>query len=152
MTKPSKKKKLEQRKAERKVLDFAEPVRKAHIWRPGHDPNDPDAYEGSGWEYVKLLPLETDPTNKTDRHTKGGGPESGFPCQNCGEMTRIADEYAVTQLLEMVFRFTNEQREQIKDKKVYILICPKCESVVQFRKEFLDAVRERWLAEGGNND
>lgn len=147
----SKAAKKARRKAEREAIvaaepDFAQPVKKQHIWRPGHDPNDPDAYEGSGWDYIRLVPTDSDPRNKTNKHTLGGGPESGFPCPNCGDMTRIVDSYGADELLEQVFTFTPEQRAQIKDKKVYILVCPKCGNMIQFRAEFLEPMRQRWLA------
>ena len=117
-----------------------------HVWRPGHDPNDPDAYPESGWEYLKLIPPDSDPINKTDKHTLGGGPESGWKCPDCGEMTRIVDEYPATKLLEMVFTFTPQQRKQIANQTISLVLCPKCERMTQFRTEFIKAIREDWLS------
>lgn len=148
----SKQRKKTARKAAQQAIAEAETaanrqVRRQHIWTPGHHPNDPDAEAGSGWEYLKLVPEDSDPRNKTNKHTLGGGPESGIRCPHCGEMTHIVDEYKATDLLELVFRFTPEQRAQIADKTVSIVICPKCEGVMQFRTEILSPIRERWLTQ-----
>ncbi len=135
------------RKVQRDAVEAATPITAApHIWRPGHDPNDPDAYEGSGWEYLKLVPPDSDPTNKTNKHTLSGGPESGWTCPDCGEMTRIVDEYEVTKLLEMVFTFSPEQKKQLIDQTISIILCPKCERMTQFRTDYINAVREDWLS------
>lgn len=120
-------------------------VRRIHLWRPGHDPNDPDAYPESGWQYATLRLPESETANKTDRHTLGGGPESGWPCTQCGEMTRIVDDYDVLTVLEQSFNLNDEQKEQVKDKSLLVLICPKCENLVHFRKEYLEPMREAWL-------
>jgi len=147
MTKtPKKAAKTARRKVERDAVKAATLVTAApHLWKPGHDPNDPDAYEGSGWEYLHLLPPDSDTVNKTDKHTLGGGPESGWTCPDCGEMTRIVDEYKAAALLEMVFQFTPEQRKAIDDKTISIILCPKCQRMTQFRTEFIKAIRESWL-------
>lgn len=139
------------RKAERKIVEEATPkpeivTAAPHLWKPGHDPNDPDAYEGSGWTYAKLVPPESDRENKTNKHTLSGGPESGWPCVECGEMTRIADEYKAVDLLSIAFSLSAEQKRGIEDGSILILLCPKCEAMTQFRKEFLTPIREKWLA------
>ena len=75
-------------------------VQRIHRWKPGHDPNDPDAAQGSGWQYIHLSgDTPADTRDKRDKYKKGGGPESGLPCMHCGEMTRIVDEVPALEII-----------------------------------------------------
>ncbi len=122
-------------------------VRRIHTWKPGQDPNDPDAYEGSGWEYLHLsgnTPADT--RDKRDKFKKGGGPESGLPCMHCGEITRIVDEVSALDIIEQEFAVSDpEKREQLRHERVAILLCPKCESITHFRADVIQHMRNKWL-------
>lgn len=125
-----------------------------HVWRPGHDPNDPDADPDSGWLYLKLSgDTPADTRDKRDKYKKGGGPESGLPCV-CGEMTRVVDEVSALEVLEQAFtvdgqdkefKFNDEQKERFRQERLAILLCPRCERITQFRPEFIALMRARWL-------
>lgn len=122
-------------------------VKRIHTWKPGTDPNDPDAQQGSGWEYIKLSgDYETDTRDKRDKYKKGGGPESGCPCMHCGDMTRIVDEVSALTIIEQDYQVTDpEKRKQLLNEKVAILLCPKCESITQFRADVIQDMRRRWV-------
>ena len=124
-----------------------------HIWKPGHDPNDPDAHPDSGWEYITIREAAGDTTFKNDKYTKGGGPESGLPCMNCQAMTRIVDEVPVLDILDqnvevdgegMKLSFTPEQRARYAKEKVAILLCPQCDSITQMRADIVKVLRTKY--------
>lgn len=130
-------------------------VQRQHIWTPGHDPNDPDAYPGSGYVYLKLSPeVAPDTRDLRDKYRKGGGPESGIPCMHCGDMTRIVEEVSALEVLGQptledgewkTVEFTEEQKEKFRDKELAILMCPQCGSITQMRADVVKATRSRWL-------
>lgn len=122
-------------------------VQRIHKWKPGHDPADPDADPKSGWQYLKLSgDTPPDTRDKRDKFKKGGGPESGMPCMHCGEMTRIVDEVSALEIIEQEYVITNkEARKRLLKEKVAILICPRCESVTQFRADAIRHMRNKWL-------
>lgn len=135
---------------------FAQAVQRIHHWKPGQDPNDPDAYEGSGWTYLQLSgDYQSDVKDRRDKYKKAGGPESGYTCL-CGEMTRIVDEVTAYDIFQqnfvfngeqMAYKFTDEQKRKLQDAKVAILLCPKCERITQFRAELIPALRMKYLEE-----
>lgn len=133
----------------KEVQELTKPVQRQHIWKPGDHPEDPDAYPESGWEYAHIVPFDSDPTNKTDRHTLGGGPESGMPCVHCGTMTRMVEEISPKDLLELSFKINTTQLEQVENKTLTLLICPACQAMTHFRTELLQPMREAWLAKQG---
>lgn len=116
-----------------------------HIWKPGHDPNDPDAYVGSGWEYLTLKSLESSAEPRNDKYAKAGGPESGLPCMHCHEMTRIVDDVPALDFFDSTVDFTEEQKKKFADARVAILLCPKCESITQMRADVVQVLRTKWL-------
>jgi hypothetical protein len=121
---------------------FGMPV---HIWKPGHDPNDPDAVEGSPWQYITLKPLTGgDPEDKLDKYKKGGGPESGMPCMNCWEMTRIVDEVSALDILDKTFNIPEARRAEFAGKRIAILLCPKCESITQMQADKARSLSTRY--------
>jgi hypothetical protein len=116
-----------------------------HIWKPGHDPNDPDAEPGSGWEYVTLKPLQGgDSEDKLDKYKKGGGPESGLPCMTCRTMTRIVDEVPALDILDKTFTIPPERRDELKDERVAIIMCPQCESITHMRADAARSLSTRY--------
>ena len=146
---------MAKKKAPKKSLVPKREVQRIHLWKPGHDPNDPDAYKGSGWEYIHISgDTPADTQDKRNKYKMGGGPESGIPCV-CGEMTRIVEEVSVLTIIEQnvvvngqktEITFSPEQKERFAKEKVAILLCPKCESITQFRAALIAPARERWLA------
>lgn len=120
-------------------------VQRQHRWKWGHDPQDPDADPDSGWTYIKLEQKE--PTVPNQRHLLKGGPESGMPCQKCGEMTRIAGEMTAEDIInqpevEVVNRHTLTEKDmkRLRETVILALACPKCETVIQMQKEFVPRV------------
>ncbi len=99
-------------------------VQRQHHWKWGQDPNDPDAYEGSPWEYIKVPgpepePYEPEPAPKYQTDT-------GVTCFECGHNTyRIIDDKPVD-----LVRGWGIGREELHDTKV-LLACPNCPSKVQ---------------------
>ncbi len=103
-------------------------VRRIHKWRPGQYPGDPDA-GNPAVEYTTIgKMLEEDEKNapKPAIWTPGGGPESGMPCPNCGEMTRIVDSKTPKEILEP-FGFAGKNPSA---EKVLALGCTKCGRIV----------------------
>jgi hypothetical protein len=116
-----------------------------HIWRPGHNPNDPDADPESGWEYITLKPLEGgDLEDHLDKYKKGGGPESGMPCMNCWSMTRIVDEVPALDILDKSYTLRDEQRETLKNERICIILCPQCESITHMRSDAARSLSVRY--------
>lgn len=126
-------------------------VQRAHRWRFGHDPSDPDATPESGWKYVHLD--VTTPTIPNQRYMLKGGPESGLPCPceahpHCHEMTRVAAEMSAKDIfnqpeVEVANRdlLTEKDWARLVQDIICALICPKCECVVQMKKQFLPRMR-----------
>lgn len=137
--------------------DFAQAVQRVHKWKWGQDPNDPDAEQGSGWEYVHIsgdTPAET--RDMRDKYKKGGGPESGYRCV-CGEMTRVVDEISALEVFQqamvidgerIAYEFTEEQKKLMRQERLAILICPRCERITQFRADLIPSMRAKYLEEG----
>ena len=116
-----------------------------HFWRPGHDPNDPDAVKGSPWEFITLRPLQGgDPEDQLDKYKKGGGPESGMPCMNCWSMTRIVDEVAALDILDKTFTIPDTKRAALEKERIAILMCPQCESITQMRADAARSMSTRY--------
>lgn len=115
-------------------------------WKFGHDPNDDDAREDSGWKYINIERVT--PALPTDKESLGGGPESGIPCQNipqgsreiCGAMTRIVKEMTVQQMLEqpgVEVQGTPDYTKIDDDDTLLILMCPRCNAAMHWRRRFL---------------
>jgi hypothetical protein len=141
--------KKRKKKVEKREVD------RIHRWKPGHDPQDPDAVPGSPWTYLKLSgDYPADTRDKRNALKLGGGPESGIPCMYDGEMTHIVDEISALDVLEQAvvlngeearIEFTPEQKERFRSARLSILMCPHGH-VTQFRADIIKATRERWLA------
>lgn len=104
-----------------------------HHWKPGTNPHDPDA-GNPNVEYVNLGRLiEADEAAQPQPvlWTPGGGPESGMPCPNCGEMTRIVDALSANEILEPY----GMRMEHEPDEKIVALGCPKCGRPVMAMRE-----------------
>jgi len=113
-------------------------VRRIHKWKFGHDPQDPDTHEDSGWIYATIDPAT--PTEPNQRYLLSGGPKSGFPCIDCQTMTIIAGEQTLKWMLEQrgvdLVNPEDVNWEQAEKTVILILVCPKCERLFQFFKEF----------------
>jgi hypothetical protein len=139
--------------------ELTKPVERQHIWMPGHHPDDPDAHPESGYEYIKLSPeIAPDTRDLRNKYKAGGGPESGYPCMHCGDMTRIVEEVSALVLLSQPalvdgewksVQFTDEQKEKFRDKMIAVLMCPKCEAITQMRADVVRTLRTRWLEKEG---
>lgn len=114
-----------------------------HHWKHGHDPSDDDAQLGSPYEYIKLE-RQNAVAPVTGREELRGGPESGVKCLNCGTMTRIAADRTVEQMLKATGYVPPAGTVAPKDR-IYILVCPSCQEVMQWRQEFLERERRRVL-------
>lgn len=121
-------------------------IQRQHHWAWGHDPQDPDAEEESGWVYAKLEAGDTLPPDQ--RHLLGGGPESGMPCQGCGEMTRIAGSSTAKAIVEQPEvellnkeTITDQDWKRLEQTEVLILACPKCNRLIQMLKQFVPRIR-----------
>ncbi len=106
------------------------PIRRQHKWKPGHAPDGDDTPE-SPYIHLNLQPTEMTVVNQ--KAELGGGPESIIPCFDCGVKMRLVAEAGVEQLLAPLGYKPAEGTAAPKEK-VLILICPKCERVVQFRE------------------
>ncbi len=111
-------------------------VRRIHRWKAGTNPHDPDT-DNPNVVYTTIGEvLEADEAAKPKPlvWTPGGGPESGMPCPNCGEMTRIVDSREPKEILEH-FGFTGVNPS---DEKLVLLGCSKCaRPVMQMRESAL---------------
>ena len=109
-------------------------VRRIHRWVPGTFPGDPDT-DNPNVKYTtigKMLEEDAAAAPKPALWAPGGGPESGLPCQNCGEMTRIVDSKTPKEMLEP-FGFKGENPEG--GEKVVALGCGKCGRIVMNMRE-----------------
>ena len=109
-------------------------VRRIHRWRPGTFPGDPDT-DNPNVEYTTIGKMqEEDETNapKPAIWTPAGGPESGMPCPNCGEMTRIVDSKAPKEILEP---YGFKGKNPSDGEKVVALGCTKCGRIVMQMRE-----------------
>lgn len=108
-------------------------VRFQHRWVPGTNPHDPDTddpnviYTTIG----KVLEEDEKAKPKPVLWTPGGGPESGLPCPDCDEMTRIVDSKTPKEILEP-FGFKGENPSA---EKVLALGCTKCDRIVMNLRE-----------------
>lgn len=123
------------KKPERREID------RHHHWKLGQDPNDPDT-DNPNVEFHELGRLiESDQQKAQEaeaalaRWENHGGPESGMPCTDCGQMTRIVDEKKPIEILGAAglvdasgVRFSDHVQESI-----YALACPGCDNVMQMR-------------------
>jgi len=115
-------------------------VKKVHHWKWGQDPNDPDAYKGSPWTYMKVPapepePVEPEPEMKYSIDT-------GVECFDCHHNTyRQVNDLPV----DIVSGY-DIMREEFHDTKV-LLVCPNCPSRVQM---YLSDLRE--LQQKGKGD
>lgn len=125
-------------------------IRRQHRWKFGHEPDydHPD----SGWVYLNLK-VESPPSDPDQRGLLTGGPESGLPCERCGEMTRVAGRMSVWDMMHQVdaasnplVHLVNEEditetrRHELQQEFIVILACPNCRLKWQWREEFLPKV------------
>ena len=64
-------------------------IKRHHKWKPGHEPDH--EHPDSGWRTLNIK-WEGEKAPPDQRHLLKGGPESGIPCEQCNEMTRIVGE------------------------------------------------------------
>ena len=103
-------------------------------WRPGHDPNDPDAWDGSGWEYPKFIPEASRPEGP--KVTGTGGPEAGMPClqEGCNLPLRIIQGFEPKEILGYL-EASDLVIPKVEDR-VMILMCSN-DHAVQMRESLL---------------
>ena len=72
-----------------------------HHWSPGHDPNDDDAVEGSGWLYVTKFD-EIKPPPEGPKILGQSGPPAGMRCvveENCQAEMYVLQSYTPQEAL-----------------------------------------------------
>ena len=108
-------------------------VDKKFKWTHGHDPNDPDTWEGSGWQYITWEFSEGEETVPDQTKGLGGGPEA-FPCDRCGEIMRIVARKKPSEILEesQVVKLREDTDLSAMDTdEIFLVACPKCQQKVQ---------------------
>lgn len=109
-------------------------VKRQHHWRWGHDPNDPDAYEGSPWQYIHIDPA---PIPSPPPEVKLTGPDSEVTCFECHHNT-----YRIIKRMEVVLvHGWGGHRVEEHDAKL-MLACPNCKSRVQFYESMLERIKK----------
>jgi hypothetical protein len=113
-----------------------------HFWKLGQHPRDPDS-DNPNVEYVNLGEMiERDAKRDAEakaalaRWEPSGGPESGIPCQTCGQMTRIVASKLPAEILTaagLLVPQANLPPEQ--QERILALACPRCERVVMQLRE-----------------
>ena len=146
---------IERNWAEWKKADRVDPraIRRQHRFKPGHEPDfaEPD----SGWIYLNLK-IESPPSDPDQLEMLSGGPESGLPCERCGEMTRVVgrmsrwdimnqDDLAGNPLVRPVNLedIAPARRRELQKEFVVILACPNCRKKYQWDEELLPKVVHR---------
>lgn len=122
-------------------------IQRQHRWKLGTDPADPDADPDSGYTYLNIEWVEAGETPPDQRHLLGGGPGSGFPCERCGQETRIVAERSAKEILEQpevglvnAEQMRKEDWERLEGTKIVVLGCPGCGKLYQFDKQFVPRV------------
>lgn len=104
-------------------------------WKTAHDPNDDDAWEGSGWEYAKVV-LE-DPKPEGPPIVGTGGPEVGVPCltRGCSQTLRLVQSHQPQEILG--YLDTVDLVIPKVEDRVVVLLCPNGCPPVQWRESLL---------------
>ncbi|KKK86256.1 hypothetical protein LCGC14_2765060 [marine sediment metagenome] len=114
---------------------FSRGIDRHFHWKPGHDPNDDDAWEGSGWEYAKVV-LE-DPKPEGPSIVGTHGPEVGVTCltKGCGQSLRAIQSHEPREILGYL-ESVDIVIPKVEDR-VVILACPNGCPPVQWRESLL---------------
>jgi len=121
-----------------------------HWWRLGQNPRDPDT-DNPNVEYVNLGEMiERDQKRDEEaeaslaRWEPSGGPESGIPCLDCGQMTRIVASKLPSEILTPAGLIVpNSGSAPDLQDRILALACPRCQRVVLQMRE--SALPRRWV-------
>ena len=120
---------------------FEREIDRHHKWTAGHDPNDPDAEEGSCWEYVKISGENiTEDQTRTNPYARKHGPPSGIVCIYCHDAEMVViDERPAEEIAKNIlgydYRLMRGRERPISS--ALLIICPKCEKVAQVSEEIV---------------
>jgi Zn finger protein HypA/HybF involved in hydrogenase expression len=107
-------------------------------WHPGQDPQDPDAYPGTPWKWVKYEDLLPKPDPKSVEPENLGGPDTEVECFKCHHNTyRIIGSKEFTEVTGYSI-----MREEYSDTKL-MLICPNCHDRIQIYESVLKRIQHQ---------
>jgi len=119
-------------------------VDKRFKWAPGHDPNDPDTWEGSGWVYIDWQVTEGPETVPNQTRGLGGGPDA-FPCDRCKTVMQIVARKKPSEILQaskVVKLRADADLSAMDTDEIFLVACSGCQQTVQMPGKHVRRLRQ----------